>query len=119
MEIRVAESHELITLNLKGRLDFASSANLKEEILKLVAEGKNKVILNLAQVDFINSSGLGTLVSILKEVRLAKGRLVLSNLASYVEEIFEITQLSHIFEIFPSEAEARETFLASPAKVGH
>ena len=66
--------------------------------------------LNLSEVDFINSSGLGVLVSIMKEARLRKGRLTLSNLATYVQEIFEITQLSHIFEIFNSEAEALESY---------
>ena len=66
--------------------------------------------LNLSQVDFINSSGLGSLVSIMKEVRLQKGRFTLSNLASYVQEIFEITQLSHIFEIFATEEEALSSY---------
>jgi len=117
MEIRVTENGDNITLSLKGRLDFASSSNLKEEILKRVAQGNKRIVLNLAQIDFINSSGLGTLVSILKEVRLAKGRLLLSNLASYVEEIFEITQLFHIFEIYTSEAEALEALAASPVNV--
>lgn len=117
MEIRVTENEGYITISLKGRLDFASSTNLKEEILKRVAQGRNRIVLNLAQIDFINSSGLGTLVSILKEIRLAKGRLLLSNPASYVEEIFEITQLSHIFEIYPSEAEAQEALTASPVRV--
>lgn len=117
MEIRVTEHVEFTTLSLKGRLDIASSASLKDDILRRVAQGKNQIILNLAQVDFINSSGLGTLVSILKEVRLAKGRLVLSNLASYVQEIFEITQLSNIFEIFVSEADAQDAFVHSAARV--
>ena len=116
MEIRATEHVDFITLNLKGRLDIASSASLKDDILRHVARGQNKIILNLAQVDFINSSGLGTLVSILKEVRLAKGRLVLSNLASYVQEIFEITQLSNIFEIFASEADAQDVFLQPTAR---
>lgn len=117
MEIRVTEHVDFITLSLKGRLDIASSASLKDDILRHVGRGQNRIILNLAQVDFINSSGLGTLVSILKEVRLAKGRLVLSNLASYVQEIFEITQLSNIFDIFASEADAQDVFLQPTARV--
>ncbi len=111
MEIRVTEHVEFTTLNLKGRLDITSSSTLKEDVLRQVQQGKRNLILNLNQVDFINSSGLGALVSILKEVRLAKGRIVLSNLASYVREIFEITQLSNIFEIFDSEADAQEAFM--------
>ncbi|MCK4858461.1 MAG: STAS domain-containing protein [candidate division Zixibacteria bacterium] len=117
MEIRVNDNDGLTVFSLKGRLDFTNSSNLKEEIMKSVKEGKKQMILNLSQVDFINSSGLGTLVSILKEVRLARGRMVLTDLASYVQEIFEITQLSHIFEIFPSQSEAVEAFATSPVNV--
>jgi anti-sigma B factor antagonist len=72
--------------------------------------------LNLGEVDFINSSGLGVLVSIMKEIRMNKGRLTLSNLASYVQEIFEITQLSHIFEIFTSEDEALNSYQSVTAE---
>ena len=116
MDIRVTENVDFVTLNLRGRLDLASSSHMKDQVLRLVSEGKSKIILNMAQVDFINSSGLGTLVSVLKEIRLAKGKMVLSNLASYVQEIFEITQLSNIFEIYNSEADAQEVFLAPAAR---
>lgn len=117
MEIKSNQHHDVLVLSLRGRLDFTTSNTLKEEILKNVTEGRNRILLNLSLVDFVNSSGLGTLVSILKEIRLAKGRLALTNLASYVQEIFEITQLSHIFEIFTCEDEALEAFVAAPARV--
>ena len=62
------------------------------------------------KVDFINSSGLGALVSILKEVRNSQGSMRLTNLAPYVKEIFDITQLTNIFEIFPDEKQAISSF---------
>lgn len=110
MEIMMKEEGAVMVLNLKGRLDLASGSGLKDEVKALLDKEKSLLHLNLAEVDFINSSGLGVLVSIMKEVRLRKGRLTLSNLASYVEEIFEITQLSHIFEIFKTEAEALDSY---------
>jgi anti-sigma B factor antagonist len=100
-------------MQLKGRLDLASGSALKEQVKILFAKENNAIHLNLAEVDFINSSGLGALVSVMKETRLRKGRLTLSNLASYVQEIFEITQLSHIFEIFATEHEALNSYQAS------
>jgi anti-sigma B factor antagonist len=118
MEINDTKKDGVLIVNLKGRLDYASSTTLKERILELVQCGDRQMIVNMAQVDFINSSGLGTLVSILKEVRLAKGRLVLADLATYVQEIFEITQLSHIFEIFAGEKEALESILGAPTRAG-
>ncbi len=115
MEITMREEGKMVVLNLSGRLDLASGSNLKEEIKKLSDKGTTNVHLNLSDVEFINSSGLGSLVSIMKEIRLLKGRLTLSNLAGYVQEIFDITQLSHIFEIFETEEEAVASY--QPAAV--
>lgn len=110
MEITTKESNGVSVLSLNGRLDLASGAGLKDEIKALMDKEQNMIHFNLAEVDFINSSGLGVLVSIMKEIRVNKGRLTLSNLASYVQEIFEITQLSHIFEIFTTEEEALNSY---------
>lgn len=112
MEITLREDANVTTLSLKGRLDLATGSALKEQIKQLFEKEKTAIHLNLGEVEFINSSGLGSLVSIMKEIRLRKGRLTLSNLASYVQEIFEITQLSHIFEIFATEEEALKSYQA-------
>jgi len=112
MEIQMRDQDSLAVLSLSGRLDLASGATLKEQVKRLTQSNTTQVHLNLSEVEFINSSGLGALVSIMKEIRLQKGRLTLSNLASYVQEIFEITQLSHIFEIYPTEEEAVATYQA-------
>jgi len=106
MDIQMREEGSIAVLALSGRLDLASGSTLKEYVKRLAEKNITSVHLNLSDVEFINSSGLGALVSIMKEIRLLKGRLTLSNLASYVQEIFEITQLSHIFEIYSTEEEA-------------
>ena len=110
MEITTNESGNVTVLSLNGRLDLASGAGLKEQVKAYMSEQKCSIHMNLKDVDFINSSGLGVLVSIMKEIRMQKGRLTLSNLASYVQEIFEITQLSHIFEIYDTEEEAVSSY---------
>lgn len=110
MEIKMNNEGQVCIVNLTGRLDLASGTNLKEELKTIFNQEKNMFHLNLKDVEFINSSGLGALVSIMKEIRLRKGRLTLSNLASYVKEIFEITQLSHIFEIYETQEEALSSY---------
>lgn len=110
MDINHREVNGVQVLSLKGRLDLASGSGLKEQVKALMDREKCTFHLNLQEVDFINSSGLGVLVSLMKEIRVKKGRLSLSNLASYVQEIFEITQLSHIFEIFTTEEEALSSY---------
>jgi anti-sigma B factor antagonist len=110
MEITLRDEGNITVLGLKGRLDMATGSALKEQMKKLFEKDKTSIHLNLNDVEFINSSGLGALVSIMKEIRLRKGRLTLSNLANYVREIFEITQLSHIFEIYSTEEEALNSY---------
>jgi anti-sigma B factor antagonist len=98
---------DVAILILTGRLDLTSANELKSASRDIMGTGSRKMILNMGKVDFINSSGLGTLVSILKDVRSANGRLKLSNLAPYVKEIFEITQLNNIFDICEDEKHAK------------
>ena len=103
MEIIRNQCGSITALELIGRLDLASGVTLKEKVKAEFDGGNTRIHLNMAKVDFVNSSGLGALVSVMKETRLRSGRLTLSNLASYVQEIFEITQLAHIFEIYPTQ----------------
>lgn len=106
MEITDRQEGDVIVLTLNGRLDLASGAKMKEIAKKHFANNKTSLLLNLSGVEFVNSSGLGSLVSIMKEVRVLKGRLSLSNLDQFVQELLDITQLSQIFEVFPTEEEA-------------
>jgi len=110
MEITKGTKGNVAILRLDGRLDLESSASLKTATNELIDDSYNKLIFNLKGVDFINSSGLGALVSILKNVRSNKGNLKLAGLAEYVMEVFDITQLSNIFEIYQDENQALKSF---------
>lgn len=110
MDIQKRLEGDVAILSLQGRLDLTNASTLKEASKDVLESQAKKMILNLDKVDFINSSGLGALVSILKEVRNSHGALRLTNLAPYVKEIFDITQLSNIFEIFPDEKQALTGF---------
>jgi anti-sigma B factor antagonist len=110
MDIQRRLEGDVAILSLEGRLDLTSASSLKEASKEVLNGSSKKVILNMDKVDFINSSGLGALVSILKEVRNSQGSMRLTNLAPYVKEIFDITQLTNIFEIFPDEKQAISSF---------
>lgn len=118
MDTAIREQNGVSVLTLTGRLDLASGSGLKDQVKELLGKEKISIHLNMANVEFINSSGLGVLVSMMKEIRLHKGRLTLSNLASYVLEIFEITQLSHIFEIYTTDEEALSSFQTAATSQG-
>lgn len=110
MDFRRRDEGQVTIVYLSGRLDLGAGNRLKEDIKVVLASGKTCIHLNLKEVEFVNSSGLGALVSILKEARIHRGRLTLSDMADYVREIFDITQLSHIFEIFATEQEALHSY---------
>jgi anti-sigma B factor antagonist len=110
MEITKSTNGDVAILKLDGRLDLESSGSLKSATSELIEDKFNKLVFDLRGIDFINSSGLGALVSILKNVRTHNGSLKLTGLAPYVKEVFDITQLSNIFEIYPDELRALETF---------
>ena len=110
MQIQKRIEDDIAVLSLDGRLDLTSAKDLKDASKQVLENESKKMILNLDKVDFINSSGLGALVSILKEVRSSDGSMKLTNLAPYVKEVFDITHLSNIFEIFPDEKQALASY---------
>lgn len=113
MEITTRINEDIAIINLRGRLDLASAIDLKNASRKYYSSDNCRMVLNMEKVDFINSPGLGALVSILKEVRSHKGILKISNPADYVREIFDITQLSSIFDICENESQALQSFKAA------
>ncbi len=110
MNITQKDVGDVSIIGLQGRLDLTTAAELKSASRSIIDRQNCKLILNMEAVDFINSSGLGALVSILKDVRSSKGALKISNLAPYVKEIFDSTQLSNIFDICENEQTATKSF---------
>ena len=103
---RVRNEDDTTVLELLGDVDMQSSPGLRTQLLKLVEGRATTIIVNLAEVEFMDSSGLATLVEALQATRQRGGKLKLVNLCPRVRSIFEIARLDAIFEIFDTEAEA-------------
>ena len=110
MEIKTRENNNIMIMDMEGKLDINCSMSIKECLNRAIMEQGGKVLLNLSNVDFINSSGLGILVSALKILREEKGQLKFCCLQKYVRELFEISQLTNVFSIYETEKEALEKF---------
>jgi anti-sigma B factor antagonist len=103
--------NDVVILYVKEeRLDAHNSAELKIAVQKLFEDGKKNLLVDLKDVRFIDSSGLGALVSGFKNAISHQGNLKLSSLQSQVKSMFELTRLHRVFEIFPSTAEAIENY---------
>jgi anti-sigma B factor antagonist len=101
---------DVVILDLSGRITMGEGTLiLRDRILKLLAAGDRKFLLNLADVDYIDSSGLGELVTSFTTVRNQHGQLKLLNLTRRVQDLLQITKLLTVFEVFNSEAEALKT----------
>ena len=98
-------------LDLDGRLVFGEEdLQFRNEIDKLLRARKNRVVLNLARLAEIDTTGLGTLLFALAKLRKEGGGLALVNLRSSHIELLELTKLETVFEVFDDEQEAINSF---------
>ncbi|QFY41281.1 STAS domain-containing protein [Candidatus Methylospira mobilis] len=88
------------------RLDANNSGDLKEYLKRLLEAEAKAVIIDLSMVSFIDSSGLGALLSGYKNANLHQGSLVLHGLQPRVQSMFELTRLQRVFDIYLSQQEA-------------
>ncbi|HRD64869.1 MAG TPA: STAS domain-containing protein [Candidatus Competibacter sp.] len=93
-------------VSLAGRLVMADVPQVRQRLLATVERGGGKLILDLREVGFMDSSGLSVLVSVLKAVRLRNGDVVLLHLNPTVRSLIELTRLHRVFAICDDEAAA-------------
>ena len=97
LKIEYKEGYVLVTPN--EEIEVYNIAEIKESIFEIVERGNNKMVMNLENVEYIDSSGLGALVTLLKKLRSGNGKLVLVNPKSSVKQILGLTNLDKVFII--------------------
>jgi anti-sigma B factor antagonist len=117
MQIEERAVGEVVVLDLKGKITLGEGDELlKDKVNSLVNQGHKKIVLNLADVPYIDSAGLGEVVRTYTTVSRQGGSLKLLNLTKRITDLLSITKLLTVFETFDSENEAVRSFSAS-AKV--
>ena len=117
MQIEERAVGDVVVLDLKGRVTLGEGDELlKDKVNSLVNQGHKKIVLNLADVPYIDSAGLGEIVRTYTTVSRQGGSLKLLNLTKRITDLLSITKLLTVFETFDSENEAVQSFSAS-AKV--
>ena len=112
MKINQRQKNEVQIFELAGELDFQSSPEFRDKLLKAVQNQLSKVLINLKKVSYIDSSGLATFVEALQKTKRANGKLVLSELAPAVRSVFEIAKLDRVFALAGSEEEGFNLLLS-------
>jgi anti-sigma B factor antagonist len=111
LKIETREVAHVSILDVKGRIVLGEEiGELRDAVRGLVAEGKKKIILNLADVDYIDSSGVGELVGCFTTVRNAGGELKLLNLSQKVQDVLYVTKLYTVFDIREDEFTTVKSF---------
>ena len=106
---KVMDDVLVIGFGEEANLDSSNTDEFRKEIARHV-EGKNKIVINLANVAFLDSSGVGTLIAIWRNASSNSGDLRLTGIRPAVRTIFEITRLHRVFEIYETEEEAIASF---------
>jgi len=117
MQIEERAVGDVVVLDLKGRITLGEGDELlKDKVNSLVNQGRKKIVLNLADVPYVDSAGLGEVVRTYTTVSRQGGSLKLLNLTKRITDLLSITKLLTVFETFDTEDEAVRSFSAS-AKV--
>lgn len=113
MEIKIdvrPKGNNITLIVLRGEIGTETVNQFKDKVDAIVNEGKTRLIMDFQEVNYLNSMGLGVVAATLKKVKKEKGDLKLLNLSPAVQELFELTRLTKVFEIFVSEEDAVKSF---------
>jgi anti-sigma B factor antagonist len=110
LKITTREQDGISVVTCNGRIVFGEEASeLREKVKSLLAQRK-KIVLNLGGVSYIDSGGLGILVSLYTSARASGGTIKLANLTQRVGDLLQITKLLTVFEVYDAEQKALESF---------
>ncbi len=96
------EEKGILVLSPQGSLDASYVPSFKKDCSLFANKDSQKILIDCSALDFIDSTGLGALLSLLRKIEAKQGRLAFAHLSSEVASIFEITRLHKLFEVFPN-----------------
>ena len=110
MNIKIDQKNNVWGCRMNGEIDINTAPQIKKVFDKILSEKREKILINFEEVSYVDSSGLATLVEMLKNIRSYGGKLKLSSLSSKIRSLFEITKLEKLFDISNDEEEALRSF---------
>ncbi|MDH5589770.1 MAG: STAS domain-containing protein [Gemmatimonadota bacterium] len=110
MGFQVSQSGDVTLVEVEGQLIVGNRQELKQKVLEHLEEGDRKFVIDFSNTGYIDSSGLGVLVSLSKKIREQSGELRLSSLNEDLKTLFELTKLDTLFRIADDKAQALDGF---------
>jgi anti-sigma B factor antagonist len=112
MKIQERKLNDVTVLDLDGAFALGGNAEFKHFVEDTITNGSRRLLINLAKVSYMDSSGLGELVSGYTQMQQVNGQMKLLNLSKRLNQLLVITKLITVFETFDSESEAISSFTA-------
>ncbi|MDR2110969.1 MAG: STAS domain-containing protein [Spirochaetaceae bacterium] len=106
MELKIRKSKEIYIIDVYGELDLYNSFKLKELLMKMIEKKIECIIINMEEVEYIDSSGIGALIYISSTTKKMNLRLALTNIHGSVKKVIELTKLMNYFPIAANLTEA-------------
>ena len=106
MEVKTFQQNAVTVIQVTGEINISTSPDFKKHFEKMPSQ---KIIIDLEKVNYVDSSGLATLVEVLKKTKSQGGSLALAAMSAKVKSLFEITKLDKLFNIFPTQQQALAT----------
>ena len=106
LQIKVRRSSDIPVIELAGEVDAYTCSRLREAMIEAIEDGGASLVVNMKDVEYIDSSGLGTLVGGLKRVSEREGSIAICCTNPQIRKVFDITGLVKVFPIFGTEEEA-------------
>lgn len=99
VEVKFDKDKNQLVVNPEGDLDIYTSNKFKEEVLHSFESNQVDIFINGSKLEYVDSTGLGALISILKKVKESKSEIFISNLKPNIRKLFDITELDKLFTI--------------------
>ncbi|MBO5237019.1 MAG: anti-sigma factor antagonist [Spirochaetaceae bacterium] len=106
MELKIRKNGEVYIIDVNGEMDLYNSYKLKELVMKMLEKSVKSFVINLEQVDYIDSSGIGALIFICSTIKKMNLKLAISNVHGSVKKVIELTKLMGYFPMANSVEEA-------------
>ncbi|MGA7046039.1 MAG: STAS domain-containing protein [Candidatus Sulfotelmatobacter sp.] len=112
MQLKLATQTKdgILVVDCSGRIVFGEESSLLRETVKKAVSESNRIVLNLGEVNYIDSCGLGTMVALRTSAQNPGGTIKLTNLTKRVGDLLQVTKLLTVFDVYSSEAEAIASF---------
>jgi anti-sigma B factor antagonist len=110
MTFSLEQAGDVLLVAVDGQLVVTNRQEFKQQIIERIDAGTRKVVIDFSSAAYVDSSGLGVLVSLAKRVREGGGQLRLSGLNDDLRVLFELTRLDSLFQILPTQSDAVASF---------